>query len=223
MKEFDIPEPKVIAPEMTKEQRAAMEPVDLLVQYIMPKLWDKVNRLEWETKRALHEANETMEFLQGQIDKIGGDCARNILEMANRLDAMERAEPTIRDVRRAIDNADKKRRGRKKKEEVEEEKPDAEPVLKGAVPPESGAGDVEKPVETTKIAQYDPDTDSWVPFVINGVAITGPVVANVMKSGCMEDGQPYHVDVAAFVYDLLPEERKALQEMFPTQMEAMPI
>lgn len=58
MKKFDIPEPKKIAPEWTPEQRAEAAPGDLLIQYVMPKLIDRVNRMEWGFKKELYEMQQ---------------------------------------------------------------------------------------------------------------------------------------------------------------------
>lgn len=60
MGEFTIPEPKKLAPNLTSEQRAAMAPLDLLVQFVMPKLLDRQNYLEWVVKKELHEMSEDL-------------------------------------------------------------------------------------------------------------------------------------------------------------------
>ena len=204
MKEFDIPEPKKIAPELSAEERKAMAPVDLLVQYIMPKLWDRQNMLEWQMKKSLHEIKGDIEFLQGQIDKVCGQCAQDILRLHDKVRALETAVPTIQDVRRAIDKADaerKKDRRKKKSGGISE-------------PKDAGVDNVKAPVDTSRIAEYNPMTDMWVPLVIGGVGITGCVVKEVM-SGQSE----VPAETAAFVYDLTDDERNALCEMFPNNGE----
>lgn len=60
MGEFTIPEPKKLAPNLTPEQRAAMAPLDLLVQFVMPKLLDRQNYLEWAVKKELHKMREDL-------------------------------------------------------------------------------------------------------------------------------------------------------------------
>lgn len=47
METYNVPMPAKLAPDLSPEERAAMQPVDRLVQLIIPRLIDKVNTLEW--------------------------------------------------------------------------------------------------------------------------------------------------------------------------------
>lgn len=69
MEKKNLEQPKRIAPELTEEQRAALAPVDLMVQYVIPKLIDKLNMLEYNTNVALSELHETIATLQEQANK----------------------------------------------------------------------------------------------------------------------------------------------------------
>lgn len=158
-------EPKKIAPDLTAEQRAAMTPIDLLAQYIVPKLWDRLNMMEWKTQNSFQEIRKELDQLRAQLPP---------------------------------ERKPAKRRSNKK-----EEAP-AEPPTLGV---ETA---LKEPVVMGRVADYDPDTDKWVPKVIESVAVTGEVV-----KGVLDDGGVFPSEVIAFVYELSDDDRAVLCELFP--------
>lgn len=222
MNRFDIPEPKKIAPQLTAEQRQAMAPVDLLVQYIMPKLLDKVNYLEWTCKAEFHSVRESIEELRRYADKIGDDTVTRILRMGERVDEVERwlanisgvnkrMLATVHDGGNCMALADKKPK-RKGKNELEDKSADTAPVQQLESEPRQTAveADISEPVAMSAIARYDAQADNWVPKIIDGVEITASVVNAVMAGD-----SPYSMDVMTFVYDLSESARKVLCAQFP--------
>lgn len=223
MNKFDIPEPKKIAPQLTAEQRQAMAPVDLLVQYIMPKLLDKVNYLEWSVKAEFHSVRESIEELRSYADKIGDDTVTRILRMGERVDEVERGLAnisevnnrmlaTVHDGENCMEQADKKPKRNGKK--ARKDKPaDAAPVTQSleSEPRQTAVEtDISEPVSMSAIARYDAQADNWVPKIIDGVEITAAVVNAVMAGGAS-----YSMDVMTFVYDLSESARKVLCAQFP--------
>lgn len=223
MDKFDVPEPKKIAPQLTAEQRQAMAPIDLLVQYIMPKLWDKMNYLEWMVKAELHGVHCELEKAREYSNKINAAYSNEtvftkdrIAGINERLAEVERGLSNISTVNArllTIANAGqsqpeaKPKRGNKKKavEPVcEAQSLDSEPRPAGI------DVDISEPVAMDTIAVYDAQTDMWVPKVIDGVKITEAVV-NAVISG----DSSYSTDVMAFIYDLSESERKVLCAQFP--------
>lgn len=87
---FDVPEPKKIAPDLTPEQRQALSPVDLLVQYVMPKLLDKQNALEWRVRKELHELCERVRVLEETVAQASAKKSRSKVKKA---EAAEAASP----------------------------------------------------------------------------------------------------------------------------------
>lgn len=205
MDKFDIPEPKKIAPQLTAEQRRVMQPIDLLVQYIMPKLWDKVNYLEWTVKAELHSARESLEELQSYADRISADTGGDIIHIGERVTELERAFANLskKDCRAAQEVP--KKRSRKKAAS-------ASSPLESEPRPTGADVDISEPVVMTNIARYDPQTDQWVPKVIDGVEITASVV-DMIAAGASS----YSIEVASFVYDLSENERKVLCATFPDE------
>lgn len=177
MSKFDIPEPAKIAPQLTREQQQAMAPIDLLVQYIMPKLWDKVNYLEWAMKGEVHSIRESIEELKARVDKL-----------------------------EALASKPKKSRSRKANEPAQTPAADSDPRPSGV------EVNVSEPVQLARVANYDPDTDNWVPKVIDGTEITASVIEMLAANAAA-----FPMTVAAFIYDLSENERKVLCDMFPSE------
>lgn len=231
MDKFDIPEPKKIAPQLTVEQRQAMAPLDLLVQYIMPKLWDKVNYLEWAVKAELHSVRESIETLQVYADKIGADADSNILRMGERVSEVERGLDRISQVNQKMlaivhDGPDrvaasmqaqaeeKPKRTRRKK--ADDKSAENSASLMQPLESEPRAAmveeDISEPVAMSTVAVYNGQTDQWEPKTIDGVAITAEVVRAVLAGEAS-----YPMDVMTFVYDLSESERKVLCATFPDE------
>lgn len=224
MHKFDIPEPKKIAPQLTAEQRQAMAPVDLLVQYIMPKLLDKVNYLEWTCKAEFHSIRESIDELQRYADKIGDDSVTRVLRMGERVDEVERGLANISEVNKrmlatvhdgvncmAQTDKNPKRKCKCKKDDGDKSA-DTAPVQQLESDPRQTAveADISEPVAMSVIARYDAQADNWVPKIIGGIEITAKVVNAVM-----DGDSSYHTDVLTFVYDMTVSERKVLCAQFP--------
>lgn len=209
MDKFDIPEPKKIAPQLTPEQRKAMQPVDLLVQYIMPKLWDKVNYLEWAVKAELHSVRESIEFVQRYADKVGADADTNIMRMGDRVSELERRLDSLMEVNQKLSSVEKPKRTRRKKADIPPVETPAKPLEsdpRGVMIEEN----VSEPVAMADVAVYDAEADMWVPKTIDGVEITAAVVSAVLAGE-----SSYPVSVMTFVYDLSEDRRKVLCAAFP--------
>lgn len=221
MDKFDIPEPKKIAPQLTAEQRQAMAPIDLLVQYIMPKLWDKVNYLEWAVKAEFHSVRQFIDGLQTHVDNLDIEvgsisCIKKRVDeleqgLANALDVNKRLLTIVHDGEHLPAPSEQKpKRGRKKKAEAEParlvQEYDSEPM------PVMVNVDVSEPVNMAAVAKYDAQADNWVPKIIDGTEITAEVVNAVMAGGAS-----YSMDVMTFVYDLSESERKVLCAQFPDE------
>lgn len=219
MDKFDIPEPKKIAPQLTPEQRQAMAPIDLLVQYIMPKLWDKVNFLEWAVKAEFHSVRQSVEELRAYADKIAADTGGDVQRISERVDNVERSLASVSEVATRMltivhDGGEKKPKHNKGKKRVD--KP-ADAVLSQQLlesePRQSAVEtDISEPVSMLALAQYDAQADNWGPKIIDGTEITAKVV-NAVMSGVAS----YSMDVMAFVYDLSEDERKVLCATFPDE------
>lgn len=193
MDKFDIPEPKKIAPNLTLEQRQAMAPLDLLVQYIMPKLWDKVNHLEWAVKEELHDIRQTTD--------------ERISAIEQRLDDMVTINQRVLSAAQtaASSSGSKAKRGSSKKK--------TEAAGQPAVPADVK---VSEPVAMSAVANYDARTDTWVPKVVEGVEITAKVVREIMSAQSTAGAvAPYPMDAMAFVFDLSESERNTLCATFP--------
>lgn len=202
MEEFNVLEPKMIAPQLTPEQRQALSSIDLLVQYIMPKLWDKVNYLEWATRKELHSIRQ-------DVDGLIQDVAR-IEERLRTLEVGHSVQPNAESVR----HEEKPKRGRRKKVAVV---PGPEPELTQPSVEPAPDVDISEPVDMVSIAQYNMQTNTWVPAEIDGVRITAGVVKTVMSSQFGSSG--YSPDVVAFVFDLSESERALLCATFPEEAE----
>lgn len=210
MNKFDIPEPKRLAPQLTAEQRQTMAPIDLLVQYIMPKMLDKVNYLEWAVKAELHSVKESLEELRTYADKIGADADSDILRLGGRVDEMERA---LADARQVEEKS--KRNGRRKKAEDKAVEDTVPPIARPLdSEPRAAAVDTDilEPVAMSAVARYDAATDQWMPKVVDGVEITASVV-DMVATGV----GTYSTEVAAFIYDMSESERKVLCDLFPDE------
>lgn len=64
MSEYTVEKPKKIAQTISPEEIAEMEPIDKLVQVVVPRLIDKVNELAWENGKIKHEMNELAEVVK---------------------------------------------------------------------------------------------------------------------------------------------------------------
>lgn len=65
---YEVPEPRKFAQEITPEQLKGMTPIDKLVQYIVPRLIDKVNFLSWKVDKLEYESREQIEILTTQLN-----------------------------------------------------------------------------------------------------------------------------------------------------------
>ncbi|MBD5585278.1 MAG: hypothetical protein HDQ88_09370 [Clostridia bacterium] len=70
MSEYNVEKPKKIAQSISPEEMAAMEPIDKLVQVVVPRLIDKVNELTWENGKLKHDFAELEASLKSRIDAL---------------------------------------------------------------------------------------------------------------------------------------------------------
>lgn len=197
---FHMRQPQALAPDLTPEQRAAMSPIDVLVQYIMPKLWDKVNFLEYDLKVTILQLQERLKATEKRL--------KNMEEVNTRLLTALRAGQDASAV--TEEPAEKPKRGRRRK--VEEPKGEASVT--------SSTQNISAPVSMGTIARYDVDSDEWAPKVVGGVPITARVVRAVLSpNGETENFPP---EVAVFVYDMSEDARNLLCATFPDENQEEP-
>lgn len=72
----------------------------------------------------------------------------------------------------------------------------------------------EPEVDVTEIADYDPNTDTWGPMVIDGHQITGALIDVIEHLSGAAD-QMYSDELIQFVHALEPHVKKAIAERFP--------
>lgn len=189
---FDLPEPKKLAPDLSPEERKAMAPIDLLIRYIMPKLLDKHNALEWSAKKEISELRDKVASLEDELRKIA-EVNKRLLSVAHESRSEDKKPEPVED---------KKKPKRARRDAGE----DAGPRPSGC---EAG---IHKPVALSDIAMYDPDKDRWSAKVIAGVEITAAVCDGVL--GGVGD---YPSEVSGWVYDLSDDELAVIRDLFPTE------
>lgn len=182
---YDVPMPAKLAPELTPEERAAMQPVDRLVQLIIPRLIDKMNLLEWKVGK-----------LEWELESVDVPGLRTFVRDA--VDVISQAAP-----------AEPKPKRTRRKKEAPATEPTVAPVG-GAVP----QGVISAPVATSSYANYDPDLDEWVPKKVDGRDMTGSLVDVVLHMGPAAE-QMYPEDVITFCRSLSPDAVAALKARFP--------
>lgn len=64
---FDIPKPRLVAKDMPEEVKHSLPPLDLMIQYVMPRLIDKCNMAEWNVARLENELAEMRSSLSLDI------------------------------------------------------------------------------------------------------------------------------------------------------------
>lgn len=190
MEPFNIAKPNRLAPDLTPEQRKAMTPGDLLVGYVVPRLFDKINFLEYDLKIEIISLQQRL---------------RNLEEVNTRLlTILHDGHPASASEDKP---AEKPRRGRRK---VETAKAQTAPEV-GAAPPTHV--NISSPVAMSSIAKYDVESDTWVPKVVAGVPITAGVVQAILSPD--EEANSFPPEVAAAVYDLSEDARTLLCATFP--------
>lgn len=229
MADYPVAKPASIAPDLTPEQRAALAPVDKLVQYIIPKLIDKMNmaawrmdKLEWEMNQRFREARAVMAWAESLEERGGAVTVFDIETLVQRVKTLEqRAEaPAIVGVEalmqriEALEAKPAKRTARKKKEPA----PEAQPVVPavGTVTDAVRQAQLDTGIAISSYADYDPDTDEWVPKVVDNMQMTGSLVDIIRKVGTAEAAQlGYSQAVIDFVAGLSPSAVVALMARFP--------
>lgn len=189
---FNIAEPDRLAPDLTPEQRAAMAPGDLLIRYVVPRLFDKINFLEYDLKIEIISLQQRL---------------RNLEEVNTRLlTILHSGHSAAAPEDKAVE---KPKRGRRK---VETAKAQAVPEASAAPPAHVN---ISSPVAMSSIAKYDVESDTWVPKVVEGV----PITASVVRAIISPDGETesFPSDVAVFVYNLSDDARNLLCATFPDE------
>lgn len=70
-------------------------------------------------------------------------------------------------------------------------------------------------VDISEIADYDPDTDTWKPMVVDGHCITGAFLGAVKGLGPAA-GQMYSEEILSFIGSLGDDVKAAIAERFPS-------
>lgn len=83
MSEYAVEKPKKIAQQLNPEEVAAMEPIDKLVQVVVPRLIDKVNELTWENGKLKHEMGELQASIKSRIDGLDLSLTRVMAKIEN--------------------------------------------------------------------------------------------------------------------------------------------
>lgn len=227
MADYPVVKPASIAPDLTPEQRAALAPVDKLVQYIIPKLIDKMNmvawrmdKLEWEMDQRLREPQAVVNWAES-LESRGGAVA-DMGTLVQRIEALERrteassivgVEALMQRIE-ALEAKPAKRTPRKKKEPA----PEAQPVVPavGTATDAVRQAQLDTGIAISSYADYDPDTDEWVPKVVDNMRMTGSLVDIIRKVGAAEAAQlGYSQAVIDFIIGLSPSVVVALMARFP--------
>lgn len=231
MADYPVVKPASIAPDLTPEQRAALTPVDKLVQYIIPKLIDKMNmvawrmdKLEWEMDQRFREPQAVMDWAEA-LESRGGAVAVAVADMntlMQRIEALEQrtevssivgVEALMQRIE-ALEVKPAKRTSRKKKEPA----PEAQPVVPavGTATDAVRQAQLDTGIAISSYADYDSDTDEWVPKVVDNMRMTGSLVSVIRKVGVVEAAElGYSQAVIDFIAGLSPSAVVALMARFP--------
>lgn len=213
MADYPVAKPASIAPDLTPEQRAALAPVDKLVQYIIPKLIDKMNMVAWRMDKLEWERDQR--FREPQV-------VTDMFALVQRIEALEQHVETPATVGvealmqriEALEAKPAKRTPRKKKEPA----PEAQPVVStvGTATDAVRQAQLDTGIAISSYADYDPDTDEWVPKVVDNMRMTGSLVDIIRKVGTAEAAQlGYSQAVIDFIAGLSPSAVVALMARFP--------
>lgn len=229
MADYPVAKPASIAPDLTPEQRAALAPVDKLVQYIIPKLIDKMNmvawrmdKLEWEMDQRLRGLQAVMHQAESLESRGGAVAVADMDTLVQRIEALEqRAEASsiigVEELMQRIEALEAKpakRTSRKKKEPA----PEAQPVVPavGTATDAVRQAQLDTGIAISSYADYDPDIDEWVPKVVDSMRMTGSLVNVIRKVGTVEAAQlGYSQAVIDFIAGLSPSAVVALMARFP--------
>lgn len=229
MADYPVAKPASIAPDLTSEQRAALAPVDKLVQYIIPRLIDKMNmvtwrmdKLEWEMDQRFREPQAIMDWAEKLESRGGAVAVADMGTLVQRIEALEQRAETSAIVGvealmqriEALEAKPAKRTPRKKKEPA----PEAQSVVPtvGTVTDAVRQAQLDTGIAISSYADYDPDTDEWVPKVVDNMRMTGSLVDIIRKVGAAEAAQlGYSPAVISFITGLTPAAVTALMARFP--------
>lgn len=204
MAEFKESQPKRLAPELTAEERRAMPPLDLISRFIMPRLFDKVNDLEWRMKKELFDISARLDELELADVKRASEFTELRTRVENISQVNTRLLTIIHDGE-ALPEGAKAPKATKKKAV---KKPDEETTPR----PTGCEADIKSPVIPAEIMDYDPDKDEWKPKVVDGEAITGQTIKEI------KEGRGDHsLMTTAFVSELSDDEVAVLDDMFPAE------
>lgn len=157
LEDYNVPQPAPVSPNIPHDTAAQLSPIDKMAQLVIPKLVDKLNMAEWKIAR-LEAA------VQSLLDR----------------------EPSIVDVRKAVDKkAAKKKPARKQQTAL------------------------------SSIADYNPDTDAWGPKTFGGFKLTGAVAENIIRQGSDDAMDVYPAELVSYVFALPQDALDMLKEQFP--------
>lgn len=216
---YNVPEPEKFARDISPEQLKAMQPIDKLVQYVVPRLIDKVNNLAWRVDKMEHETGEALAALRAQVEAIepGMSIDLRFKEVYRIINEFHTWQHAVDDnVYKLIQAVEAKNRRRRSKAAAQTDPADVQADSAGAaedavrVRRKTQKENAQAYVPHAEYCMYDPDLDDWVPYCIDEVNITASVVQAV-KDGAYKDNP----DIVAFVNNLTPETEMALCDKFP--------
>lgn len=194
---YDVPKPKKFAQDIPAEQLKAMQPIDKLVQYVIPKLIDKMNMLSWRVDKLEHETSEALSSMYKSLAAaepaaMEKATVEDIYKAINEIHEWQHAVDTNMSI--CMDALSSKKRAPQRKK-VADKPSDTTPTPAY--------------VSDAAYSMYDPDLDDWVPYEFDGIKITASV-ADAALAGELEN-----VDIVKFVKALTPEVLAALRKRFP--------
>lgn len=223
MADYPVEKPVSVAPNLTPEQRAALAPVDKLVQWIMPRLIDKVNllewrvsKLEWETAQRFRETQAVVVWAE-KLESRGGPVAVTDMEtLVQRIEALEQrgGVPDVEALMRRVEALEAKPARRTTRRKKDQPAPEPHPVVPPVGAPVAGAV-ADTPVATSIYADYNPDLDEWIPKTICGSLMTASIVEEVRQADERVAEHSYPEAVVAFAKGLSEAAFQLLKARFP--------
>lgn len=199
LENFEFVEPKQVAPGIPHGQQLA--PIDKMAQLVIPRMVDKINYLTARVDQLAKAAGyllekghipaevldkqqalaEEMDVLKVQLESL----SHIVGGIEQRIEALEKKEPTVQDVRKVID--EKSRTKVRKK-------------------PRGKANHA-------SVADYDPDKDVWKPKKIAGMEMVANLVDCVLAMGKDQAEDIYAAEVVDFVYGLSNEQKEFIKSI----------
>lgn len=211
LEDFEFAEPKQVAPGIPADAAQQLNPIDKMAQIVIPKMVDKINyltaRIDQLTKIAeylLQRDSAVDDIWDGQknvndklvvaVDKLEKDdrldgrlesLCHIVGGLEQRIEALEKKEPTIQEVRKAIDDKPKTRIRKKASAKV----------------------------DYASIADYDPDKDIWKPKKIAGKEMSISLINCVLAMTKEQATDIYDQVALDFVYSLSDGQKEFIESI----------